>query len=140
MKRRVMVQRTAKAAAGIAMAATSLGLSGAGMASAAAPGAQSVQNDAFWTLFFFHNPEQCQKDIFFTTHHRFGANKLGDKGTWSGGGRTIKMVWKHGADAGLTFSGTWFNDGLGDKYYSGTFGGTDAGDTGTLTKGMDTAC
>ena len=141
MKRRGMTQRVAMAAAGIAMV-TSLGLSGAGTASAAAapapaPAGNHIQDDVQWTV-SFNSAKRCQRVFFFTTTHKFRSGTVqGDKGAWTGGGSKITMVWKHGPDAGLTFSGT-FNQS--PEEFSGTFGGTDAGDTGDVILETDPFC
>jgi hypothetical protein len=87
---------------------------------------------------FFNTILTGVKELFNTTTHRFGSD-IGDKGAWSGGGRTIKMVWKHGSDAGLTSSGT-FDVGSSPKEYEGKFGDTEAGDSDSLTEQDPTFC
>ena len=73
--------------------ATSLGLAGAGMASAAGP-ALKIKEDAIWTLEVKNGP--CEHDLFNTINHTFVADN-GLSGTWSGGGSKISMVWNIGS-------------------------------------------
>ncbi len=101
--------------------ATSFGLAGATTASAAAP-ALEIKNGATWTLFPTNSP--CEYDVFNTSTHHFSSDIGGDKGTWSGGGSTIKMKWTHGANKGATFIGILV--GTSPTYYQGKFDGTGA--------------
>ncbi len=128
-----MLRRAAVVAAGLAMA-TSFGLAGAGMASAAAP-ALKIKPNATWTI----EPTSgggCHQEKFNTTTHKFKADFGSDKGTWSGGGSTINMTWTFGEDAGKTFSGT-FVVGSSPKEYSGVFGD---GTPVNLVKGPQSGC
>ncbi len=97
-----MLRRAAVTAAGLAMA-TSFGLAGAGVASAAAP-ALKIKPNAIWTLEIKGVPG-CEHDQFSTATHTFVSDNFADSGTWSSGVGTISMVWTTGADNGLTFSG-----------------------------------
>ena len=94
------LRRSAAIAAGLAMA-TSFGLAGAGMASAAAP-ALKIKPFATWTL--ESKSGGCQLDSFNTFVNTFVTDEPGS-GNWSGGGLTIKMVWTAGEDYGWIFKG-----------------------------------
>ena len=101
--------------------ATSLGLSGAGVASAATP-ALKIKSGAIWT---FEVTAQvgggaCEQERFNTTTRHFKAvNSESDKGTWTGGGsKVITMTWTHGPNIGVEFSGT-FVVGSSPQEYSG---------------------
>jgi hypothetical protein len=131
MKRRGMVRRVAMAAAGGALAA-GLGLAGAGVASAAAPALKIKPGATTWTI-VVGGGLVCEVESFDTTTHHFRSDEFHDKGTLSGGGSTISMVWKKGDDAGATFSGTFTK--TPEKSYMGTFGGTLDGDAGSLVDG-----
>ncbi len=112
MKRR----RVAVLAAGLAMTA-SVGLTGAGAASAASP-ALHIIGGSKWTVAV--NGGNCQVDTMKASHMFVNHEDTGDRGTWSGGGRTLSMTWTSGDDEGLTFSGTWVS---ASHEYSGSFGG-----------------
>ena len=133
-----MLRRTAVIAAGLAVA-TSFGLAGAGMATAAAP-TLKIKNGAIWTIEV--NGGGCQQDKFNTTTLRFKAvNPLfgGDKGTWTGGGSgNAVMTWTHGSDAGGHFSGG-FQVGSSPKEYEGTYVNGDFIATAWLVKGAVTS-
>jgi hypothetical protein len=96
-----MVRRAAMVASGLALA-TSLGLTGAGMASATVP-ALKIKPGAIWTLEVRHGA--CEHDTFDLTFHQFTSDRYGDGGVWSSGGSTINMIWTVGASSGVTFSG-----------------------------------
>jgi hypothetical protein len=132
-KRGMKVRRAAMVASGVAVAAT-FGLTGAGMASAAAP-ALKIKPNATWTIEV--TGAACEVDTFNTTTHHFTSDLFGDKGTWSGGGSTISMAWTKGEDAGGTFSGAFTKP---PKEYAGSFGGLLAGETGELVKGAVSGC
>jgi hypothetical protein len=121
-----MLRRAAVIAAGLAMA-TSFGLAGAGLASAAAP-ALKIKPNAIWTLEV--KGFWCEQDQFNTVTHTFVSDYLADAGSLSGGGATISMAWTAGGDTGLSFSGHFVstttpieykgrvtNDGLSDKAF-----------------------
>ncbi len=110
--------------------ATSLGLAGAGIASATAP-TLHIKPSATWTFEAF--PGLCESVVFNTATHHFHSN-LGDKGTWNGGGSTISMSWTHGNSAGLTFTGS-FRKTPSVSY----FGSTGSGSLAVLFRGV-TAC
>jgi hypothetical protein len=59
----------------------------------------------------------------------------GDAGTFSQTDTTIDMTWTAGDDTGQTFQGTWRG-----KYYTGPFGGIQAGLTGKLVRGARAIC
>lgn len=129
-----MLRRAAAIATGLAMA-TSFGIAGAG--TAAAP-ALKVHNGATWTIEV--NEGGCQLDVLHS-NYRFSSPDgqfNGDAGTWSGGGKTIRMKWTAGSDVGLKFQGTFTSTPV--KEYVGTFGGIAAGDTGQLVKGAVPGC
>lgn len=130
MKRRGMVQRAAMVATGIAMA-TSFGLTGAGMASAAAP-ALKIKPGSQWTL-EDHGIEHtggCEVDTM-ASNGTFISDLFGDSGTWSGGGTTLTMTWTAGSDNGVVFTGTFTKTPRNE--YEGTFS---TGDAGLLIKGV----
>ena len=93
-----MLRRAAAIATGLAMA-TSFGIAGAGMASAAVP-TLKVHNGATWTIEV--NGNGCQLDVFHSNYRFFSPEPQyhGDAGTWSGGGKTIKMKWTAGDNVG----------------------------------------
>lgn len=98
-----MVRRAAMVASGLTLA-TSLGLTGAGVVSAAVP-ALKIKPSAIWTLEMRHGA--CEHDIFDVTFHQFTSDRYGDGGVWSGGGSTISMIWTVGASSSVTFSGVF---------------------------------
>ena len=108
----------------------SVGLAGAGAASAASP-ALHIANGSKWTMEL--NGAACGVETFTPTH-KFTSDLFRDKGTWNGGGATMFMTWKKGADAGATFSGMFSKTPV--KQYVGTFGGHLAGYTGQLVEGV----
>lgn len=132
MNKRGMRTRLASVAAAGIIVATSFGLTGGGIASAAAPALKIKPGATTWTI-VVGGGVSCEVDTFSTTTHHFTSDGVSDKGTWSGGGSTISMVWKKGDDAGTTFSGTFSKTPV--KGYTGSFGGTLAGAVGTLVKG-----
>jgi hypothetical protein len=99
----MMLRRAAVIAAGLAMA-TSFGLSGAGVASAAAP-ALKIKQQAIWTVEVTEGKLVCELVSFDTSDNTFITDHAGDAGTWSGGASTIGIAWTAGPDIGLTFSG-----------------------------------
>jgi hypothetical protein len=126
-------RRAVMVATGVAMA-TSLGLWGAGIASAAAPTAK-IKSGATWTLEVTGG--FCLYETFNATTHRFSSDGGNDKGTWSGGGSTITMNWKKGSNEGLLFNGTWTTT-LPTKGYQGpmTLNSAPYGN-GLLVKGIE---
>jgi hypothetical protein len=130
----MMLRRAAVTTVGLAMA-TSFGLAGAGMALAAAPALKEIKPGATWT--FVAGGGGCELDVFNTTTHHFTSDVSSDKGTWSGGGSTVSMVWKKGGDAGATFSGTFSKR---PSRYLGPLRGHLAGKTGELVKGALHGC
>ncbi len=103
MKRRGTTLGAAVVALGFAMAA-SLGLAGAGTASATAP-ALKIKPFATWTVEFKHGKlGTCEQVSFNTFVNTFVSDHDGDAGTWSGGGSTINMAWTAGPDTGVTFT------------------------------------
>ena len=115
-----MLRRAAVLMAGLAMA-TTFGLAGAGMASAAAP-ALKVKNSALWTFEVTAQVggQACEQEKFnATTHHFKAVNSELEKGTWTGGGsKVITMTWTHGQNIGAEFNGT-FVVGSSPQEYSG---------------------
>jgi hypothetical protein len=114
-----------------------IGLAGAGLASAAAPALKIKPGATTWTI-EVGGASPCEVDTFNTTTHHFTSDLFSDKGTWSGGGSTISMVWTKGTDMGGTFNGTFTK--TPPKGYAGPFGGTLAGESGTLVKGAVPGC
>ena len=125
------LRRGAVIAAGLAMA-TSFGLAGAGMASAAAP-ALKIKSGATWTLEVKN--AGCEQDHFNTTTHRFTADLGGDKGTWSGGGSTISMTWTGGVSSGVTFSGHYVSTTRPVEYKGSATVEDTSGETAKVVKG-----
>lgn len=125
-----MLHRAAVIAAGLAMTA-SVGLAGTGAASAASAG-QHIKPGAKWTMEIDVNSFGCEVETFHA-NGTFTADKLGDSGTWNGGGRTIGMLWKAGADTFGNFNATFTRTPVSE--YSGPFGGT-LGGRGQLVKGV----
>jgi hypothetical protein len=97
-----MLRRAEANTAGLAMA-TSFGLVGAGVASAAAP-TLKIKPFATWTLEL--KAGGCELDSFNTFVNTFVPDESPPaSGNWSGGGSTIKMVWTAGDNTGLSFRG-----------------------------------
>jgi hypothetical protein len=127
-----MLRRGAAVAAGLVMAA-SLGLTGAGMASAAAP-ALKIHNGSLWTQVV--SGAGCEV-LTFHSNFTFATTEFGgDAGKWKGGGATIKMKWTAGSDIGLTFQGTFTTTPV--KEYSGMVNNGNA--PGQLVKGAVPGC
>ncbi len=125
-----MLRRAVVVVGGLAMA-TSLGLAGVGVASAAVP-ALKVKPGSQWTL-EYHGVEGtggCEVDRM-ASNGTFTSDLYGDSGTWSGGGSTITMTWTAGDDSGVTFSGTFTKTPT--KEYKGSF---NTGFTAALVKGV----
>ena len=85
-------------ATGIALAA-SVATVGADPASATAPTLR-VKNGAMWTAFY--KGGGCEIETF-SSHGTFASDKLGDKGTWSGGATSLNMNWTGGSQVGWKF-------------------------------------
>jgi hypothetical protein len=101
-----MLRRAVMTAAGLAAMATSVGMVGAGAASAALP-ALHVTAGSKWTAELNGaGVSICEVDTF-AANRTFKADLYNDKGTWSGGGRTITMHWTRGMLRGAVFMGTW---------------------------------
>lgn len=124
-----MLRRTAVLAAGLALTA-SIGLVGAGAASAASP-ALKIKNGAQWTNEV--NGGLCEVQTF-SSNGTWTSDLYGDSGTWSGGGDRIDIKWTGGDEAGLTFHGPFTTTPT--KEYSGKFGGFGVGATGQEVKGV----
>ena len=100
MKPRGM-RRAALVASGIAMA-TSLGLTGAGAASASAP-ASEIHIGATWT--FEPNGHGCEEDVFHAGH-TFTTDEAHVRSTlWSTSGPKIELFWKIGKTTEVEFDG-----------------------------------
>ena len=140
--RRMTARRAATVAAGVALA-TSLGLAGVSVASAGTPTAK-IKQGAAWTL----EPPVlglCFHVTFNTTTHRFTSFNGGSvdpgyaKGTWSGGGSSISMVWTKGNIVGMGFSGTFTSTPV--KSYQGEITNhSEPYTVGTLVKGSAPGC
>jgi hypothetical protein len=115
-----MKARWAMVASGLAMA-TSFGLTGAGIASAAAP-ALKIKPGATWTLEI--KGAGCEQEVF-QSNGAF-ASKDGDAGIWSGGGSTISLSWTTGVIAGLSFNGHFVSTTT-PVGYKGALGGLRTG-------------
>jgi hypothetical protein len=122
--------------------ATSLGVSGVSIASAAASAAK-IKSGATWTL----EPPVlglCYKVTFNTSTHRFTSftdNAVDPgygKGTWSGGGSTISLVWTKGDGKGMGFSGTFTSTPI--KSYQGEITDHSQFYDGFLVKGSAGGC
>jgi hypothetical protein len=101
-----MLRLAVMTAAGLAMAA-GVGLIGADAASAATPAVLHVTAGSKWTAELNGvGVSFCEVDTF-AANHTFTADVQNDRGTWSGGGRTITMKWTHGSLQGSVFMGTW---------------------------------
>lgn len=96
------IRRAVAVATGLAMA-TTFGLAGTGVATAAAP-ALHVHNGSQWTA-EFGDQGGCEVDTFASNGTFTGHD--GDAGTWSGGGKTLSMTWTMGPAKGLGFRGTF---------------------------------
>lgn len=129
-KPRGKVRSTATAASGLALA-TILGLTGAGMASAAAP-ALTIKAHSIWTVEL--KGGGCELVQFTDAGHTFVSDLGADAGTWAGGNSTIGLTWTAGSDAGLTFHGKFVSTTTPVEY-KGSFGGIFAGNHGRLVKG-----
>ncbi len=117
MARGPTARRTTSAAALVALA-TSLGLAGAGTASAAAP-ASHIKDGVTWTV--VEKRSGCEHVVFASNGTFVAPSSGGDAGIWNGGGSTITMTWTSGLDTGLTFRGAYISaKGL----YKGTMSGT----------------
>ncbi len=89
-QRRMVARRVAIVASGLAMA-TSLGLTGAGVASAAVP-ALEIKPGATWSISIEGDGGSgCSLATFGLTSNTFVTNFGGDSGTFAGGGSTINM-------------------------------------------------
>jgi hypothetical protein len=126
-----MVRRAAAIAGGLVLTA-SVGLAGAGVASAAVP-VLKVQPGSHWT-FEDHGIEHtggCEIDTF-SSNGTFASDLFGDSGNWSGGGPTITMTWTAGEDNALVFTGTFTKTSTVKEYK----GSLSTGDLGVLIKGV----
>jgi hypothetical protein len=128
-KRTEKARRAAMVASTIAIA-TSFGLTGAGMASAAAP--LTIKPFSIWTLEV--RGAACE-NVQFDRGHVFVSDLYGDAGSWSGGNSTIALTWTSGVDVGVTFRGRLVS-ATKPVEYKGPFGGVFAGNHGKLIKGV----
>jgi hypothetical protein len=131
-----MLRPVALLATGLAMTA-SIGLAGAGATSAASPEELHIKAGSMWTakINLGDGGGACEVDTF-SANHTFTSD-FRDRGTWSGGGNKVAMIWTKGY-VGLTFSGTYTTTPRHE--YIGTFGGPAAGDKGRLIKGAIAPC
>jgi hypothetical protein len=134
-QRLLSVRRATLAGAGLALAA-SLGLTGASMASAAAP-ALTIKAHSIWTVEV--KGGGCELVQFTDAGHTFVSDSFGDAGSWSGGNSTIGLTWTTGNDTGLTFSGKLVAN-VKPAEYKGVLGGTDPGGHAKLIKGEVSGC
>jgi hypothetical protein len=125
-----MIRKTAVIVAGLAMAA-SVGLVGAGTASAAAP-ALHIANDSKWTVEI--DTGGCEVTTFHSNFTWKSDVPGGDAGIWKGGGSTLKMKWLAGADAPLVFKGTFTTSPR--KEYKGAYSGVGPGFNGQVVEGV----
>jgi hypothetical protein len=126
-----MMRRAAAIVGGLALA-TSFGLAGAGVSSAAVP-ALKVQPGSKWT-FEDHGIEHtggCEVNTF-ASNGTFTSDLFGDAGTWSGGGATLSMTWTAGEDTFVKFNGTFTKTATVKEYK----GGISTGDAGAVVKGI----
>jgi hypothetical protein len=75
----------------------------------------------------------------FEAGHKWTANGLGDAGTYTGGGKTVKEVWTTGVDDGQVISVRW-NTGLDEYTGTGTGGYTGGTWKTTLKPGAESGC
>ena len=132
--KRKMAQRAAMVASGLALAA-GVGLTGAGVASAAAPALQ-IKAHSIWTVEV--NGGGCELVQFTDAGHTFISDLGDDAGTWGGGNSVIGMTWTSGADDGLTFNGKFVST-TKPVEYKGNFHGLFTGH-GKLIKGEVSGC
>ena len=130
MKQRGKVRRAAMVASGLALTA-SLGLTGAGMASAASP-ALNIKAHSIWTVEV--KGGGCELVQFTDAGHTFVSDLGGDAGIWTGGNATIGLAWTAGGDAGLTFSGNFVST-TKPVEYKGHFHISGSAFPGKLVKG-----
>ena len=125
--RRARVRRATMAVTGVALA-TSLGLAGAGVATAAKT-TLHVKNGSKWNVQILGSG--C--DIAtFKSSGTFTTNPSTGTGTWSGGSASLIMKWTAGNDSGLKFKGTYVSS---SKEYSGTISGSGGSLAATVVKG-----
>ncbi len=131
-----MLRRVAVLAAGLAMTA-SVGPAAVGTASAATPAVLHIEAGSKWTakINLGDGSGACEVDTF-AANHTFTSD-FRDKGTWSGGGNKVAMIWTKGY-VGVTFSGSYTTTPRHE--YIGRFGGPTAGDKGRLIKGAIAPC
>jgi hypothetical protein len=129
MKQRGKVRRAAMVASGLALTA-SLGLTGAGVASAASP-ALIIKAHSIWTAEL--KGGGCEHVQFTDAGHTFTSDGT-DAGTWSGGNATIGMKWTAGGDVGLKFNGNFVST-TKPVEYKGLFSEAGATAHGKLVKG-----
>ena len=121
--------------AGLIMA-TSFGLTGADMASAATPDL-AIKAHSIWTVVV--KGGGCELVQFTLAGHTFVSDLGGDAGTWAGGSSAIGMTWTTGSDASLTFNGKFVSTTKPVEYKE-NFGGLGAGDHGRLVKAELPGC
>jgi hypothetical protein len=96
-----MARRAAMVAVGIGMV-TSLGLAGAGAASATGP-ALHIKSGSPYSIEW---GATCEA-LTFSSSGTFTSDLFGDSGTWSGGKTTLSMNWTAGSDQDAKFTGTF---------------------------------
>jgi hypothetical protein len=131
-----MLRRVAVLAAGLATTA-SVGLAGAGAASAASPALHIVAGSR-WTVEVTQG-NGCEV-AHFEANHTFWVHPVGngDVGTWSGGGKSITLTWTSGPDTGTIFEGTFHTTPI--EQYVGTYSFTGGSSPGELVKGHAANC
>jgi hypothetical protein len=126
-----MGKRAALFAAVLGMA-TSFGLVGTGVVSAAAPATLKIQPGSRWTAV---SADAFCEVVTFHANGTFTSHN-GPGGTWSGGGKTLSMTWPGtGPNPAATFSGTFTT--VPFKEYVGTF---DGAYDGAVEKGTGHGC
>jgi hypothetical protein len=143
---RTTARRATLIGAGLAMA-TSIGLAGADMASAATPlfpadGTSTAQPAAqklspgSWT--YVVKRGGCEV-LAITASGTFTADRSGDAGIWAGGGSTVALSWTAGGEMGSIFSGLFVSSPV---EYKGSANGGPAsfGTKAKLVKGALTGC
>ncbi len=116
-----MLRRRGLMAAGLATA-MSFGLVGVGTGSAAA---LKVKNESTWS---FESKFGCGEMVVFYSGGGFASDTGGDNGMWSGGGKTISMIWTGGNDEGQSFTGHFVSttspqEYKGKEFLGGSFVG-----------------
>ena len=135
-KRRMMVRRAAMVASGIALTA-SVGLAGAGVASAAASTQQHIKDGSEWTV-EPHGASLCDVATFHSDGTFTGS--FGDSGLWStfSSGNELVMIFAPSDGLTLKFNGEYIQ---ASKEYSGTLKMTgQRKNAGVVVKGAAPHC